>query len=104
MGLRSLARDHKEIVASEGLRGLIGTLSRDREDLDTVKVVLETLLQLFVGDDVDVGICCRLGGARKEKGNADEMGSRMGQRTLRFGWRMSSHRFGLILEMCVLRD
>ncbi|KAI5804550.1 p115 like vesicle tethering protein [Geopyxis carbonaria] len=51
MGLRSFARDYKELVASEGLRGLIATLDKDREDLDTVKAVLETLLTLFVKDE-----------------------------------------------------
>ncbi|KAL7270968.1 Vesicle-mediated ER to Golgi transport protein [Rhizina undulata] len=51
MGLRSFARDYKEMVASEGLRGLIGTLSKDREDVDTIKVVMETLLLLFVKDE-----------------------------------------------------
>ncbi|PWW73560.1 hypothetical protein C7212DRAFT_217553 [Tuber magnatum] len=51
MGLRSFAREYKETVASGGLRGLIGTLSKDSEDVDTIKVVLETLLLLFVKDE-----------------------------------------------------
>jgi len=34
-------------VASEALRGLIGSLSKDAQDVDTVKVTLETLLMLF---------------------------------------------------------
>ncbi|KAL0637349.1 Vesicle-mediated ER to Golgi transport protein [Maublancomyces gigas] len=50
-GLRSFAREYKETVASGGLRGLIGTLSKDAEDVDTIKVVLETLLLLFVKDE-----------------------------------------------------
>jgi hypothetical protein len=50
MSLRSFARDYQELVASEGLRGLIATLSKDRQDLDTIKTVLETLLMLFVKD------------------------------------------------------
>jgi hypothetical protein len=54
LGLRSFARDYKELVASEGLRELIATLSRDREDLDTAKAVLETLLTLFVRDEANV--------------------------------------------------
>lgn len=54
LGLRSFARDYQELVASEGLRGLIATLSKDREDLDTVKAVLETLLTLFVKDEANV--------------------------------------------------
>jgi len=53
MGLRSFARDYQELVASEGLRELIATLAKDREDLDTVKAVLETLLTLFVRDEAN---------------------------------------------------
>ncbi|KAF8251790.1 hypothetical protein K440DRAFT_538311 [Wilcoxina mikolae CBS 423.85] len=53
LGLRSFARDYQELVASEGLRELIATLSRDREDLDTAKAVLETLLTLFVRDEAN---------------------------------------------------
>jgi hypothetical protein len=51
LGLRSFSRDYQELVASEGLRELIATLARDREDLDTVKAVLETLLNLFAKDE-----------------------------------------------------
>jgi hypothetical protein len=49
LGLRSFAKDYPASVASGALRGLIGSLSRegDREDVDTVRVVLETLLMLF---------------------------------------------------------
>lgn len=47
LGLRSFARDYKELVASEGLRGLIAALARDREDPETVVAVLETLWGLF---------------------------------------------------------
>ena len=54
MGLRSFAREYKETVASGGLRGLISTLSKDSEDVDTIKVVLETLLLLFVKDESNV--------------------------------------------------
>lgn len=54
LSLRSFAREYKEAVASGGLRGLIGTLAKDLEDVDTVKVVLETLLLLFVKDDSNV--------------------------------------------------
>ncbi|KAF3935950.1 hypothetical protein ABW19_dt0202928 [Dactylella cylindrospora] len=53
LGLRSFARDYKESVASGGLRGLIATLAKDNDDVDTVKVVLETLLLLFVKEDQD---------------------------------------------------
>lgn len=47
LGLRSFAKDYPASVASGSLRGLIGSLSKDGEDVDTVKVVLETLLSLF---------------------------------------------------------
>lgn len=47
LGLRSFAKDYPATVASSALRGLISSLSKDGEDVDTVKVVLETLLMLF---------------------------------------------------------
>ncbi|KAK1508748.1 uncharacterized protein CCOS01_13907 [Colletotrichum costaricense] len=47
LGLRSFAKDFPASVASGALRSLIGSLSKDAEDVDTVKVVLETLLMLF---------------------------------------------------------
>ncbi|KAM0276915.1 hypothetical protein ACHAQH_006246 [Verticillium albo-atrum] len=47
LGLRSFAKDFPATVASGALRSLIGSLSKDGEDVDTVKVVLETLLMLF---------------------------------------------------------
>ncbi|KAI1753117.1 p115 like vesicle tethering protein [Xylaria castorea] len=47
LGLRSFAKDYPASVASGALRSLIGCLSSDGEDIDTVKVVLETLLMLF---------------------------------------------------------
>lgn len=47
LGLRSFAKDYPASVASGALRSLIGCLSKDGEDVDTVKVVLETLLMLF---------------------------------------------------------
>lgn len=46
-GLRSFAKDFPASVASGALRSLIGCLSKDGGDVDTVKVVLETLLMLF---------------------------------------------------------
>lgn len=54
LSLRSFAREYKETVASGGLRGLIQTLARDYEDVDTAKVVLETLLLLFAKDETNV--------------------------------------------------
>ena len=50
LGLRSFAKQYPASVASNALRGLIGSLSRDGEDVDTVKVVLETLLMIFSPD------------------------------------------------------
>jgi hypothetical protein len=47
LGLRSFAKEYPASVASGSLRGLIGSLGHDAEDVDTVKVVLETLLMLF---------------------------------------------------------
>lgn len=50
-GLRSFARQYPASVASGSLRGLIGSLGNDVEDVDTVKVVLETLIMLFNPDE-----------------------------------------------------
>ncbi|KAK5997388.1 Intracellular protein transport protein USO1 [Cladobotryum mycophilum] len=47
LGLRSFAKDFPASVASGALRSLISSLSKDGEDVDTVKIVLETLLMLF---------------------------------------------------------
>ncbi|KAF2706141.1 hypothetical protein K504DRAFT_459464 [Pleomassaria siparia CBS 279.74] len=47
LGLRSFAKEYPASVASGALRGLIAALSKDAEDVDTIKVVLETLLMLF---------------------------------------------------------
>ncbi|KAI9839683.1 MAG: hypothetical protein M1837_002064 [Sclerophora amabilis] len=51
LGLRSFAKEYPASVASGALRGLIGSLSKDTDDVDTVKVVLETLLTLFSPDE-----------------------------------------------------
>ncbi len=51
LGLRSFSRQYPASVASGALRGLIGSLGQDGEDVDTVKVVLETLLMLFNPDE-----------------------------------------------------
>lgn len=51
LGLRSFAKDFPASVASGALRSLIGSLAKDGEDVDTVKVVLETLLMLFNPND-----------------------------------------------------
>ncbi|PMD65288.1 uncharacterized protein K444DRAFT_607848 [Hyaloscypha bicolor E] len=50
-GIRSLAKQYPASVASSALRGLIAGLSKDGEDVDTVKVTLETLLMLFNPDE-----------------------------------------------------
>lgn len=47
LGLRSFAKQYPASVASGALRGLISALTKDVEDVDTAKVVLETLLMLF---------------------------------------------------------
>lgn len=47
LGLRSFAKTYPASVASGSLRGLIAVLANDVEDIDTAKVVLETLLMLF---------------------------------------------------------
>ncbi|KAI9040848.1 putative intracellular protein transport protein (UsoA) [Aspergillus affinis] len=50
-GLRSFAKLYPASVASGALRPLISGLTNDREDVDTIKVVLETLLNLFSPDE-----------------------------------------------------
>ncbi|KAF1813728.1 hypothetical protein P152DRAFT_457092 [Eremomyces bilateralis CBS 781.70] len=47
LGLRSFAKEYPASVASGALRGLISSLTKDAEDVDTLKIVLETLLMLF---------------------------------------------------------
>jgi hypothetical protein len=51
LGLRSFAKEYPASVASGALRGLIAALTKDAEDVDTLKVVLETLLALFHPND-----------------------------------------------------
>lgn len=51
LGLRSFSRQYPASVASGALRGLIGSLAKDGEDVDTVKIVLETLVMLFNPDE-----------------------------------------------------
>ncbi|EDU40953.1 Intracellular protein transport protein [Pyrenophora tritici-repentis] len=51
LGLRSFAKEYPASVASGALRGLIASLTKDGEDVDTLKVVLETLLMLFHPDE-----------------------------------------------------
>ena len=54
LGLRSFAKLYPASVASGALRNLINTLSNDGEDVDTTKIVLETLLMLFSPDESSV--------------------------------------------------
>ncbi|KAH7093160.1 hypothetical protein FB567DRAFT_168596 [Paraphoma chrysanthemicola] len=51
LGLRSFAKEYPASVASGALRGLIAALTKDADDVDTLKVVLETLLLLFHPDE-----------------------------------------------------
>lgn len=51
LGLRSFAKDFPASVASGALRSLISSLTDDRDDADTVKIVLETLMMLFNPND-----------------------------------------------------
>ena len=54
LGLRSFAKLYPASVASGALRNLINNLNHDGEDVDTTKVVLETLLMLFSPDESSV--------------------------------------------------
>lgn len=51
LGLRSFAKVYPASVASGALRSLISCLNNDVEDVDTTKVILETLLMLFNPDE-----------------------------------------------------
>jgi intracellular protein transport protein USO1 len=51
LGLRSFAKLYPASVASGALRDLIACIRKDGDDLDTIKVVLETLLMLFSPDE-----------------------------------------------------
>lgn len=50
LGLRSFAKEYPASVASGALRCLIGSLTKDGDDVDTVKGILETLSLLFNPD------------------------------------------------------
>ena len=54
LGLRSFAKLYPASVASGALRNLIACLNKDVEDVDTTKIILETLLMLFNPDDSSV--------------------------------------------------
>ena len=54
LGLRSFAKLFPASVASGALKNLISSLSKDGDDVDTTKVILETLLMLFNPDTSSV--------------------------------------------------
>ena len=54
LGLRSFAKTYPASVASGALKSLISCLNNDVEDVDTTKIILETLLMLFNPDDASV--------------------------------------------------
>src|ERR1700712_524722 len=62
LGLRSFAKLYPASVASGALRNLINTLRSDGDDVETIKVVLETLLMLFSPDESSVRSCLWLTG------------------------------------------
>ena len=89
LGLRSFAKEYPASVASGSLRDLIRALTRDAEDLDTIKVVLETLLMLFSPDENSV--CSNHTGLRGAGPSFDRACySRKLLKTYPCGWRMSS--------------
>ena len=47
LSLKGFAREYKEAVTAGGLRGLLKSLTVDREDEETLKATLECLLLLF---------------------------------------------------------
>ena len=89
LGLRSFAKEYPASVASGALRELIAALTKDAQDVDTIKVVLETLLMLFNPNEQSVGWDHVL-----VPSNADSSSQKLQTRS-RFGWRMSSHRYAL---------
>ncbi|ANB11040.1 Uso1p [Sugiyamaella lignohabitans] len=52
LGLKGFSREYRETVAAGGLRGLISALHRDSEDAETCRATLETLLILFMPDEL----------------------------------------------------
>ena len=60
LGLRSFAKLYPASVASGALRNLISCLNTDVEDVDTTKVILETLLMLFNPDEKSVSVAGKL--------------------------------------------
>jgi len=73
LGLRSFAKVYPASVASGALRGLISSLNNDAGDVDTIKVVLETLLMLFNPHEASVGVA-----AVKRQHNQDKQNKASG--------------------------
>lgn len=73
LGLRSFAKEYPASVASGALKTLISTLAAGIEDVDTAKVVLETLLLLFNPNENSV---CRAWNLPKYKHRADPLTAR----------------------------
>ncbi|EEB06589.2 hypothetical protein SJAG_01633 [Schizosaccharomyces japonicus yFS275] len=53
LGLKSFSKSFKELVAAQGLRGIIQSLQRDKEDVEILRASLETCLVLMSNDDED---------------------------------------------------
>ncbi|EPX70770.1 tethering factor Uso1 [Schizosaccharomyces octosporus yFS286] len=51
LGIKSFAREFKELVAAHGLKGIIRSLHRDSEDPELLRVALETCLVLTKSTD-----------------------------------------------------
>lgn len=58
LGLRSFAKTYPASVSSGALKHLISCLNKDVEDVDTTKIILETLLMLFNPDETSVSMLC----------------------------------------------
>ncbi|OLL22699.1 Intracellular protein transport protein USO1 [Neolecta irregularis DAH-3] len=52
LGLKNFSRDYRQVVAKEGLDGLLQVLKKDREDVDVLKAVLETFIIFFSPKDL----------------------------------------------------
>lgn len=88
LGLRSFAKEYPASVASGSLRGLIAALTKDAEDLETMKVVLETLLMLFNPDENSV--CSNYTVSVAPLVNDSVCNSLKLPKTSRYGWPMNS--------------
>ena len=89
LGLRSFADQYPATVASKALRALISALGRDVADVDTGKVVLETLLKI-VNPKPD-SVCAQRSSLHTSTG-IDELHSSRLQTKWLFGSRTNSPR------------